>query len=483
MKHALALATLLLAACATAPGPAGVAPAAASPLPESAPRAELAEVSRAMTIIDDAERRGEAAVERARWSDAAHRTTSDLAARFLAIYAQPHDEETWSEFRWLEREYPTSAYGPLGMARIYVEWRVLDQAAMALTRAADAEPDSWLVTLVRAQADERGGKAEAAGRGYRAVLAADAANVDAHAGLARLARQAGDEAAARASAEAALAALPEHVPALRVLAELATARGDAAAATGLMQRIVAASPRDRAARVALARALEARGDAAAARDQWRAAVALREDADGLLALADASRKAGDREGERKALERLSQLDPGAAEWRRIAEARQAAGDLAGTERALRRVLAHDARDQAAHLALGRTLVQAAKTQEALEHLREGGPGGAADRAALERRLNVERVARADLDALQRAVGALIDRTYRQRLRQAPKLAGKLSLRATVEPSGAASLVEVLEDSLHDEDVRACAYWNLRDAAYPPRKPGRYSFAFALRPGR
>jgi hypothetical protein len=53
----------------------------------------------------------------------------------------------------------------------------------------------------------------------------------------------------------------------------------------------------------------------------------------------------------------------------------------------------------------------------------------------------------------------------------------------VDAAGGATLVEVLEDSVHDDDVRACAVWNLRDAAYPSAKPGRYSFSFTLRPGR
>ena len=54
---------------------------------------------------------------------------------------------------------------------------------------------------------------------------------------------------------------------------------------------------------------------------------------------------------------------------------------------------------------------------------------------------------------------------------------------TTDASGRAALVEVLEDTIHDDDVRACAYWNLKDAAYPAQKPGRSSFSFTLRPGR
>ncbi len=50
----------------------------------------------------------------------------------------------------------------------------------------------------------------------------------------------------------------------------------------------------------------------------------------------------------------------------------------------------------------------------------------------------------------------------------------------MDGAGTATLVEVLEDSVHDDDVRACAYWNLHDATYPTDRPGRYSFAFQFR---
>jgi tetratricopeptide (TPR) repeat protein len=480
MKLASTLALALLAGCATARSAGG---AAGGPAPAAAARADLAELSRAMTVIDDAERRGDIAAERAHWSAAAAADPADLKARFLAIYALPHTEDTWGELHWLAKDRPESALGPIGMARFYVEWKVLDQVERTLPLAAEAEPDNWLVTLVQAQAAEKGERWEAAAAGYRTVLGLDPSNVEAHVGLARLARHAGDPAAARAEATAALAGLPEHVPALRLLADLAAEAGDQPAAAGLLQRIAAASPRDRAARVALAKVLAAKGDHAAARDQWRSAILLKEDADALVALAEESRLSGDRESERKALERLSQIDPGSAEWRRIAEMRLAANDADGAEKALRRVLARDAKDAPANQALGKLLLQAGKPHEALERFREAGAAGAADREALERRLNVERTSRPDVAGLQKAVGALIDRTYRGRLKDSPRLSGQLLVRVTVDGGGAATQVEVMEDSVHDEDVRACAYWNLRDAAYPPKKPGRYSFSFGLRPAR
>jgi hypothetical protein len=106
--------------------------------------------------------------------------------------------------------------------------------------------------------------------------------------------------------------------------------------------------------------------------------------------------------------------------------------------------------------------------------------GREELAALERRLHLERVARPDVASLQKAVQALVDRTYRARLADVPSLSGDLRLRVTVNSAGEATLVEVLEDSVHDPDVRACAYWNLRDAAYPRDRPGRFTFGFGFR---
>lgn len=485
MKLAPTLALALLTACSAprSTGPSAQATPAGATTRALAPDPELAAVSRAMAQIEDAERRGDISGERARWSAAAAQDPASLKARFLATYTLPHGDDTWAEFRWLAQDRPKSALGQVGMARLYVEWRVLDQVPRVLDQARQVDPANWLVDLVQGQADERAERWEAAAAAYRTVVSVDPANVEARVGLARLARRAGDPATARAEVTAALAVLPAHAPALQVVADLASDAGDAAGAVSASYQLVAASPRDRAARVALARLLRAQGDASAARDQWKAAVALKEDVDGLVALAEASRLSGDKEGEHKALERLSQIDPSGAEWKRIAEIRLAAGDLDGAEKALRRAQARDPKDATINLALGRVVLQLGKPEEALGLLRAAGADGAGDAAALERRLNVQKGNRGDVAAIQKSVGVLIDRTYRSRLKELPRLSGRLTVRATVDGAGGATLVEVLEDSVHDDDVRACAVWNLRDAAYPASKPGRYSFAFTLRPGR
>ncbi len=471
MRHAPTLAVALLAACATTG--AGRDPAR--------PRPDLVPVARAMTAIDAAERKGnEIVAERQRRSAAAEAAPHDPSARFLAIYAQPRGEDRWAEFRTLWKEYPDSAFGQLGMASVYLDWKTLDQVDRAVAAALDAEADNWIAVLYRAQAAEKRERIEYAAQDYRTVLSADPRNPEALLGLARIAHATGDDAGAIHSADAALATAPELFGAHALLADIALAKGDREAAATRWAQAVEANPRDRAAQVTLAKLLRQNGDARGAVAHWRVAVTLREDPESLAALAEAAQIAKDVRAELEAIERLSALEPSAAEWRRVAEIRLGANDYDGAEKALRRALARDPRDSAANAALGHIHMHRGASQEAVEAFRTAGDAAKLELATIEKRLNLERVARADVTQLQRAVQALVDRTYRARLADAPALSGVLRLRVTVGPSGAASLVEVLDDSVHDADVRACAYWNLRDATYPQNKPGRYSFTFAFR---
>lgn len=483
MKLASLPATVLLAACAVAPLAAHAAPEEGGASSAAVRTLTLAEVSRAFTAIDDAERQGTLPELRNRWLAAAAANRKDPAPRVLAAYALPHGEDTWAELKVLSGQFKESAIPWVAMWRIYLEWGVVDQIERSIQAVREVEKGNWLVGLVEAAVAERRGQVSPAVAGYQSVLALDPGNVDAHVGLARLAQATGDDTSARQEANAALAVLPAHAPALAVLAGLAEAQGDVSGSVTLYQKVVSANSRDRASRVKLAKLLRRKGDLSGARDQWKAALALKEDAETLVALAEAARLCGDTATEQKSLERLSALDPGSVEWRRIAEIRIQANDTAGAERALRQAVSRDEKDLQNHLALGRLLAGSGRVGEGLEHLRAAGDIAAADRAAAEKRINFQKHVTPDVAALQRAVGALIDKTYRQRLKELPRLSGKLTIRVTSDASGRAALVEVLEDTLHDDDVRACAYWNLKDAAYPAQKPGRSSFSFTLRPGR
>jgi tetratricopeptide (TPR) repeat protein len=469
-----------LALCLVAAGCAG--PGAQVKGPQSN-RPDLVTVDRAILQIEAAELRGDVQGLRQGYAAQYEAKPTSAAARFLALYSRTRDEGTWAEMKAMSTELRDSGLGWLGQARIYVDWKVWDQIDKVVDDGFEAEPDNWLLVIPRAAAAEGRGRFDVAASDWAMVLKVDPKNPQALAGRARAARRAGDVAAARAAYEAALASSPAYMPALLGMAELATDAGDKEGAATWTAQAAEASPRDRELRLRYAKLLTEKGDAAGARDQYKAALGLKEDPDTLVLYAGAARAAGDVKAEEGAIERLSAVDPGAAEWKRVAEIRLANGDAAGAEAALRRSLARDPKDGAAQAAIGRLLEKKGDLHAAMEAFRASGEAGNADRAALEQRLNVTALKTSDVGALQKAAGALIEKTYRARLVEWPNLAGTLKIRVTSDPTGVATLVEVLADSVEDPAVRACAYWNLRDASYPPKKQGRYTFAFTLRPPR
>jgi tetratricopeptide (TPR) repeat protein len=469
---------LLALAVALASLPAG--PAAAE---DSRDMKDLVAVSRAMSAIDAAALQGRLPEERQERLQAAAAAPQDAARRFLALYATPRDEAGWDGFRGMLDSHPGSPWPHLGMARVYLEWRTWDRLDADLAQALAKAPDNWVALLLRAQAAERRERAGEARRDYEAVLRADPQNPEAHAGLARVLQSVGDAAGARREAQAALRVSPSHHSALATLGQLALAAGDRDGALAWLGKAVESHPRDRESRIALARLWREAGDDAMAAQQWRAAVGLREDAASLREVAELARRAKDPQGELRALERLVQVEPGVAQsWRRLAELRTASRDDAGAEQAWKKTLERDPGDGAARVQLALVYAGRGDSVSALRELRVAGEVGTAERVALEKRINLERIEKKDAQGVQRAVGALVDRTYRERLRAAPRLAGDLRLRVSVDGEGKATQVDVIEDTVHDDAVRACAYWNLRDASYPKNAPGRYTFGYTLRSG-
>lgn len=479
MRRAPAAPAALAFALACAGAPLGP-PAQAG----AQPGEDLVAASRAMSEIEAAEIAGRMAEERQRRVQDVSARPGDAVARFLALYALPRDAESWNGFRSLAQQYPGSAWGHLGMARVYLAWGTLDQAEGEFDRALALQPDNWIARLLRGQARERRERTEEARVDYAAVLAADPQNPEARLGMARILRRAGDAEGAAREAQAALGAFPDHYQALSLLGALALDRGDARQAAAWMQRASASGPRDRQARIAMARLQAELGDTRSAIAEWRAALQAKEDLAGWKALAQLARQAGDAETELQAVRRLTQLEPGAGEhWRRLGELRLLAGDADGAEGALRRVLAKDPRDASSHRSLAKALEVKGDAVGAIGHYREAGEQARSERAALERAVGLEKLPRGDAQALQRAVGRLLDRTYRQRLKARAGLRGVLQLRVSADAEGVATQVDVLGDSVRDGVVLACAYWNLRDASYPKGRAGRYTFRFDLGPTR
>jgi tetratricopeptide (TPR) repeat protein len=440
---------------------------------------DLVKISRAMSAIDAAEQRGQIAAERKRWSWAAAAQPRDVAAHFLATYAAPRDEDAWKAFRILGAEFPKSALGPIGMACVYLEWGILDQVDVELASALSIEPANWLVLRVRAMARERRDHLGAARSDYEAVL-----RNDPQCAAARVSKRSGDPLGARRQAEAALAVAPGDGSALALLAELAIESGERERAAVLFSRALEARPRDRVLHVSLARLLAERGDLRPALEHWQIALSQEEDAESLQAVAEISRKLGRTTLECGALERLTRIVPSAvAAWRRLAEIRMAAGEIEAAEVAWRQVVTREPHEPSDHLALARLYRSRGEGLSAIAEYRAAGPVALAERVQTEKRFRVERLSRRSIAELERAVAKLADRVYRDRLRESPRLSGRLRFQVTVDSAGAATIIDVLEDTVQDRAVLGCAYWNLNDAIYPKNRPGRYQFSFAFKPSR
>ncbi|HZZ83626.1 MAG TPA: tetratricopeptide repeat protein [Anaeromyxobacteraceae bacterium] len=451
-------------------------------LPARAVDPELLAVAQGVAAIDAAELRGELAAERTRRLADAAAHPEEVSGRFLALYASPRDEGTWSSERALAARYPRSAWPHVGMARIYLEWRVADQVEAELARALALAPQHPVALRLRGQLREQQGRTEEARSDFRAALVSDPRDAAAWMGLARLARAAGSAVEARQAAAAALQADPDHAPALALLGQLSLEAGDHPGAARLLGRAVAGWGSNREVRVALAALLREQGDLAGALAQWQAAAALKDDLPAAAAVAELAGMRGDAAAEQKALERVVALEPARRPaWKRLGELRLAQGDADGAEAALRKGAGagESGADGPARAAVAKLLAERGDYTEALAEYRAAGDAGREGRAALEARLNVGAPGRGEVGAVQRSVAGLVNRTYQERVKAVPSLSGTLRVRVAVDRDGQASGVEVLEDTVHDEAVRATAYWNLKDASYPKDRPGRYAFSFSF----
>ena len=404
MRRTVLLAVAISIAGCASPGTSSPRAARAS---SGDPSTDYLSVSRAMTEIDAAERQGELADE-LRWAQAAERATRDAAAQFLAVAAQPGAEDRWSGFRDLSLQFTRSPLPWVGMARTYVAWRTWDQAEKAIATALQRDPGCWLAVGVRAELLELRGKPDQAPPAdYQAVLKADPRNPEAHFGLARLARARGDLEEAHAQAAAALEGARTIPGAWAILGQIAEEIGEPGAAADFWRGAIEQAPRDRGARVALARLLTAQGDARGAqqssgRRRWRSRRTRRP---WPRWPTPRGRPGTPRPSRRRWSGSPGSVPPpsSGAAWPRSAW--RPATSMAPRGPTSELLDAHPPRrgGQPGH---GPDLPGPRRQpQRAVQALRGRPGGGRAGRLPLEQRLNMEKLARPDVGALQRAGGA------------------------------------------------------------------------------
>ena len=414
--------------------------------------------------------------------------------RFASSYAMADEEEAWARMRRLAMEEPELPWGELGMARIYVTWRLPDQAGPAFERALRIAPALPLAVLERAIGERRFKQADDALRDVQAVLAQDPRDPRALLLLAQLEEDSGKDATRRY--QAALQAAPDLFEAAAALARVADQRGDAKASLAYWERCGELAPRDPEVLRRLAELREAAGDRSGA---TKALGALLSQSRGgkaeLQRLAELQRKLGNPDEEEKLLRRLRRLDAtDRAPLLRLSELHRSQPDPAALEEDLTRLVQLDPHDAGSHLKLAAVRAKAGDLLGEIQQLFLAEQGteypeatGARARAKAERQhLKVETLAPeeplvvADVKHLQAQLARVLDRAFTERRKELPALHGQLKIKLRVSAAGEVESVELTDDGVGDPPLAACLLLTARDARVQDHAAGAFSLAFNLK---
>jgi tetratricopeptide (TPR) repeat protein len=419
--------------------------------------------------------------------------TNFIEWKLIAAWAHPNEEEGWQEMKQLTLVEPRFAWGYLGMAWVYVKWKIRDQAENEFARAQAANPQLAFIHTLKGEMLRRRGEIELADASYKTALGDDPTDAQARAGLGLVKVAMGDPKGARVDLEKGLSAVPTFYEAASALARILDDAGEVDKALVRYEQAVALQPRDREALLAIGRLREKKGELALAAEAYEKAGQLAApDAKPDVALqrsvAGIYRKLGRRQKEIEALERLARLettDP--APHRRLAQIYEEAGDDDRLQDAFKAILNVAGADAAASMGLARLALKRGVVKDALTYLADASAAG--DKSAQEQLDKWKRdlyiatppfASQKDVNVVYRKVFGALDKLYAVRRQDLPRLKGKLELKVSVGADGQATRVEIKDDTVGDERLLAGVYWNLRLAGYPPAVKS-YTFKFELEP--
>jgi Tfp pilus assembly protein PilF len=477
---------------------AAAAPLLAATAPPAAPAVSPEEVQAAKAAVL-------VALARSRTGDLGARAGevppgAGAIERFAASYGMGDTEEAWARMRKLQLDDPELPWGETAMGRIYVLWKLRDQAEAAFARALKLQPGFPLAVLERGYGERRFGQLAEARQDAERVLSLDKSDARA---LLLLAQLDEDEGAAigrrKAGYTAAFTRAPQLFEAALGLARIADEEGDSGAARSYYERAAKLAPRDADVQRKVAAFRADDGDAKGAADALQNALQLggggRAD---LIQLAELQHKLGNAGEEEKLLRRLRRLDPAdRAPIVRLLELHRATKDPSAMEDDLKALLALDPSDAGAHLELAERRAKAKDLLGQIEELQLAASGTAypeakdapararSARAALKLRAlaPAEPLRAADVQALQKAISRVLDHAYEERRKDAPTLAGRLKIRLRVSAKGEVQAAELVEDNIGDPALAACALLTVRDARVDEQRAGAFSFVFDLQPSK
>lgn len=403
---------------------------------------------------------------------------NELLPRVYVAWCSMPSDAAWNQLKGLTIINPNYPWARFGMGRIYLGWKLKEQAETDFRLALKADPKFYPALIGLGDVARAAGKFADAEARYREALAIHD-DAEARGGLGLALMEQGKAAEAKAELEKAVALWPDQPRVLHALSRIAREQKDLAAAAKTLTLLLDLTPRDREMRKELANLEVERGNLKGAAEQFEQYLKYGDgDANVFRAMADTYKKLGDAAGEQRALEQLSGVESSSPEAPlRMAELAEAKKDFEAAEAQLLEASARAPNRADIKLRLGRLRAKRYNLKEAIEAYREASaapdnqsPEIEKEKLALEAEIGLtpER-AKGTVEAVNAFVSKQLNKFYKVRLEEHPELEGVIKAKARISAEGKANSVEIAEDTIGDPLLAAHVYFALKDADYAKKK--------------
>lgn len=411
--------------------------------------------------------------------------------RFLWAYALEDRNEAWNELTKITKLDDRFFWTYLGMAIILDEWKVFDQAEKNFQTAVNLDPNSAL------GADRFGRMFLHKGDPLKALpLLKTAVKQEPRQttyllDLARAERDTDQASDAITSYRSVITISPELFAAHAELAELLAKTGNNGEALEEYRKAASFDERTFEVCGALAALLADQGRLEESAEAYRVACPLKPaQVECWRTLATLAAKLDKRDLRVQAFEQVIKIEPEDLEAHRfLATAYLQAGEIEKALPSFQQWHAKLPNDTDALLGLAEIYERGedpSKALESYERLLELQPG--LDRARQARSRLFERfsiqsepISGVSPQQVFAKNQEHIDRLYKARLKDNPRLQGDLVLKVKVNNLGRVEEVLVSKDTVGDSVIGTSAFWNLRRAKFPKGMGATYSFSLSLKP--
>tara|TARA_B100000609_G_scaffold199169_1_gene201037 strand:+ start:16307 stop:17740 length:1434 start_codon:yes stop_codon:yes gene_type:complete len=419
------------------------------------------------------------------------KNTDNPVYYYLYGYALKNKKKKWRLFDLCLRRNPEFFWCLVGRGRIYTAWRVWDRAKGDFELAEKSLPGRVEPLLGKAEIAFARKRNEKAVELYKSALAKEANNADANYGLAVLYERLGQRKNSISWYQKFLKQQPEHFEALRAVGKLYKAEKQNSEAASHWERALKLRPKLFRLHIRLAQTYEEMGSAAKALALYERASRLPQvHFKTFFRLGVLRAGVGNIDGAIKALSEALKLEREHDETLfRLGTLYLQKGEPKQAILYLRRAVRVNGKRVESRKNLAKAHIQRKEYADALRQYQEilkRAPKDASVRTDMKKLL--DRLGLSDqpvrgpsVRGVLKKCQGIIYKCYKTRLKEQPKLKGKLVVKLAIPKSQPVRVSWDLEKStLKDPLVQACVKWTLRRAVFP-RRGIRITYDFSFRP--